>query len=235
MQGAREAFGVPAIVLGASFLGFGALVREAGLSPWHGLLSTALGWALPGQVAMVELYAAGASLVAILAAVAVTNARLLPMTVSLMPLLRAPGRGRGALYLAAYFVAVTGWAAAMRQAPLLPAPARLPYFLGFVLVICSSSLVATAGGYYLAAAVPPEITLGLVFLNPIYFMLVFAADARRRARVLAQVLGALAGPALYLVATDWSLLLTGLLAGSLAFFGDRWWRRRAEGPGDRRG
>ena len=50
-QGAREAFGVPAIVLGASFLGFGALVREAGLSPWHGLLSTALGWALPGQVA----------------------------------------------------------------------------------------------------------------------------------------------------------------------------------------
>ena len=152
-----------------------------------------------------------------------------------MPLLRAPGRGRGALYLAAHFVAVTGWAAAMRQAPLLPAPARLPYFLGFVLVTWSSSLVATAGGYYLAAAVPPAITLGLVFLNPIYFMLVFAADARRRARVLALVLGALAGPSLYPVATDWSLLLTGLLAGSLAFFGDRWWRRRAEGPGDRRG
>ena len=82
---------------------------------------------------------------------------------------------------------------------------------------------------------PAEVTLGLVFLNPIYFMLVFAADARRRARVLALVLGALAGPSLYLVATDWSLLLTGLIAGSLAFFGDLWWRRRKAGPGDRPG
>ena len=82
---------------------------------------------------------------------------------------------------------------------------------------------------------PLYVTLGLVFLNPIYFMLVFAADARRRARLLALVLGAVAGPSLYLVATDWSLLLTGLSAGSLAFFGDLWWRRRKEGPGEGRG
>jgi hypothetical protein len=41
--GARRAFGVPAVVLGASFIGFGALVRQAGMTLWHGLFSTATG------------------------------------------------------------------------------------------------------------------------------------------------------------------------------------------------
>ena len=88
------------------------------------------------------------------------------------------------------------------------------------------TLVTTAIGFYLADLLPGYITLGLVFLNPIYFMLVFVADAKHRARILALGIGALAGPLLHLVSTDWGLLLTGLLAGSLAFFADRLWGRR---------
>ena len=61
---------------------------------------------------------------------------------------------------------------------------------------------------------------GLVFLNPIYFMLVFVADARHRARILALVIGALAGPPLHLVSADWGLLITGVVAGSIAFAAD---------------
>lgn len=217
---------MPAIMLGASFLGFGALVRESGLSIWHGILSSALGWALPGQVALVELYAAGASLLAIVAAVALSNARLLPMTVALMPLLQAPGVARWHYYLVSHFVAVTGWAAAMRSCPQLPVEARLPYFTGFVLVIWGVSIAAAGLGFLLAGQVPPAVSLGLVFINPIYFMLVFAAEFRQRARFLALLLGAAAGPLLYPLAPDWSLLLTGVLAGSAAYFGDRWWRRR---------
>ncbi|HEY9548343.1 MAG TPA: branched-chain amino acid ABC transporter permease, partial [Kiloniellaceae bacterium] len=53
-----------------------------------------------------------------------------------------------------------------------------------------------------------------------YFMLVFVADARHRARVLALVAGALTGPPLHLLSPDWGLLLTGLVAGSLAFAAD---------------
>jgi predicted branched-subunit amino acid permease len=64
------------------------------------------------------------------------------------------------------------------------------------------------------------VTLGLVFLNPIYFMLVFVADARHRARILALVVGAVTGPPLHLVSPDWGLLATGVLAGSLAFAAD---------------
>ncbi len=224
--GMRQALGVPAIVLGASYLGFGSLIQGAELEVWHGLFSTFTGWALPGQIILVELYSLGASLLVVAAAVAMTNARLLPMTVALMPYLRSPGTPRWRYYLFAHWVAVTGWAAAMRRCPSLPEPERLPYFAGFAVTLWSMTLVTTAVGFYLADLLPGYITLGLVFLNPIYFMLVFVADAKHRARILALGIGALAGPLLHLVSADWGLLLTGLLAGSLAFFGDRLWGRR---------
>ena len=72
---AREAFGTPAIVLGASFVGFGSLVRVSGLTAGHGLFSTVTSWALPGQIALVELYAAGVSMVSLAAAVTLNNVR----------------------------------------------------------------------------------------------------------------------------------------------------------------
>jgi len=63
-------------------------------------------------------------------------------------------------------------------------------------------------------------------------MLVFVADARHRARILALVVGALAGPPLHLVSPDWGLLATGVLAGSLAFAADLILPRKArEGGG----
>lgn len=228
-KGIREALGVPAIVMCASFIGFGALVRHAGLSLWHGVISTATGWALPGQIALVELYAIGASLFAIALAVALTNARLLPMTVTLIPLLRAPGRPRWPYFAAAHLIAVTGWAAAMRECPKMPPPARLPYYFAFAGTLWSMTLVATAAGFLLAGVVPALVNLGLVFVNPIYFMLVFAGDVRRRARLLALATGAVCGPALHLVSPDWGLMVTGVLAGSGAFLADRHLRGRGHG------
>jgi predicted branched-subunit amino acid permease len=220
LAGLRDSIGVPMLVLGSSYLGFGSLVQGAGLDVWLGLFSTFTGWALPGQIVVIELYSLGSSLLVVAAAVAMTNARLLPMTVTLMPYLRAPGTPRWRYYLVSHFVAVTAWAAAMRLCPSLPENQRLPYFAGFGTAMWSMCLVTTATGYYLAGGLPGIVTLGLVFLNPIYFMLVFVADARHRARMLALVIGALLGPPLHLVSADWGLLITGVLAGSLAFGAD---------------
>jgi predicted branched-subunit amino acid permease len=226
LAGLRDSFGVPMIVLGASYLGFGSLVRGAGLDVWFGLFSTFTGWALPGQIVVIELYSLGASLFVVAAAVAMTNARLLPMTVALMPYLRHAGTPRWLYYLFAHFVAVTAWAAGMRVCPNLPAEQRLAYFAGFGAALWSMCLVTTALGFHLAGLLPGVVTLGLVFLNPIYFMLVFVADARHRARILALVVGALLGPPLHLVSADWGLLATGLVAGSLAFAADSLLSRR---------
>jgi predicted branched-subunit amino acid permease len=220
LAGLKDSVGVPMLVLGASYVGFGSLVHGAGLDVWLGLFSTFTGWALPGQIVVVELYSLGGSLLVVAAAVAMTNARLLPMTVALMPYLRAKGTPAWRYYLVSHYVAVTAWAAAMRVCPNLPPDQRLPYFAAFGTALWSVCLVTTALGFYLTGLLPGFVTLGLVFLNPIYFMLVFVADARHRARILALVIGALAGPPLHLLSPDWGLLATGVLAGSLAFAAD---------------
>ena len=77
-DGARDAFGVPAAVLGAGFIGYGALAAENGYSVWLTMIATASIWALPGQLILIELYALGASALAIVLAAVVSSARFLP-------------------------------------------------------------------------------------------------------------------------------------------------------------
>ncbi|MGO1119390.1 AzlC family ABC transporter permease [Rhodovibrionaceae bacterium A322] len=227
--GFGDALGVPATVLGASYLGFGALVRESDLTVWQGVFSTITGWALPGQIILIELYYVGAPLLLIAFAVALTNARLLPMAVTLMPYLRTPGLKRWRYYFVAHWVAVTGWAQALRVCPTLVPEERWHYFFGFTMVLWPATILATIVGFFLAAHLPPALSMGLVFLNPIYFMLVFASDLSVRPRVLAMVFGAILGPLTFQWDPDWALLLTGFLAGSLGFaLGYR--RKKTEGP-----
>lgn len=218
--GMRAAIGTPALVLGASYVGFGAFVHQAGFDLWQGLGSTTLGWALPGQIALVEIFAVGGSLIAAAIAVGLANARLLPMVLTLMPILRQDDperKPRLAHYLSAHFIALTGWANAMQRCPDMVPSQRLPYFLGFTTVIWLSTVIATAIGFHLVSVLPAPVTLGLVFLNPLYFMLLFVADLARRERGVALVIGAVLGPLFHLVSPDWGLLATGLVGGTLAF------------------
>ena len=60
-------------------------------------------------------------------------------------------------------------------------------------------------------------SLGLVFINPIYFMLALLGDLHSRARAAALVAGAVLGPTLHLLTPDWGLLLAGIAAGTLGF------------------
>jgi predicted branched-subunit amino acid permease len=217
IAGLREAVGAPMLVLGASYVGFGSLVRESGLSLPAGLLSTATTWALPGQVALVELYATGASLVTIFIAVALTNARMMPMTMTLLPVVRLPARKTWRVYLASHLIAVTGWAVAMLRCPDLPPEQRLSFFIGFAGTLLAGSLVGTAIGFFVSGVVPAAVSLGLVFVNPIYFMLLFLGDFRARSRVLALLFGAGLAPVMHVAAPTWGLLITGIVAGTAAF------------------
>ncbi len=216
--GLREAAGAPALVLFASFVGFGSLVRANGWDLSQGLVASAFLWALPGQVAMIESWAVGAGLVAVVTAVALTNLRLLPMVLSLMPQLRAPGTPRWQVLLAAHFIAVTTWVIGMRHSPTLPRQDRMTFFFGVASGVWLSGMVGTVIGYLLARSVPPAVSLGLVFVNPLYFILVMMPDSwRNRPQVLSLVFGALLGPLFHLLSRDWGLLATGVVAGTLAF------------------
>jgi predicted branched-subunit amino acid permease len=227
--GLREALGAPGLIMGASFVGFGSLVQESGLSLPFGLISSATGWALPGQLALMELYGAGAGLLAIALAVGLANARLLPMSITALPLMRHPRHSPILYWIAAHFIAATGWAQLMRRSPMLRPEHRLAYYFGLTTTLWVISLVSTAIGWVLAGQVPRTVTLGLVFLNPLYFLMLFLIENPARGRLLALGFGAALGPILHLLTPDWGLLLCGLIAGTLAFALDRIAARRGNG------
>ena len=99
----------PALALGASFIAIGALLKNIGLNLEQSIFSTFLTYALPGSLIMAESFIVGASLINIFLAVWLVNARLYPMTVSLMPLLLHKSQPKWKYYLSCHFIAVSAW------------------------------------------------------------------------------------------------------------------------------
>ncbi|MCW8915740.1 MAG: AzlC family ABC transporter permease [Magnetovibrio sp.] len=215
--GAREAAGVPMMVMSASFLGFGSMIRDVNWSVWDALYSTLSTWALPGQIAMAEMAYSGAPIIAMLLAVFFINARLLPLVASLLPHMRNPGTPTWKYYTVAMLIAATSWVGVMRRLPTLTQDQRLSYLTGYGLALYLSSPVATIIGYHLAGQVPQPVTMALVFLNPLYFMLLFLFDMHNVSKILSLTFGAILGPSLFLVIPNWSLIITGLVGGTLAW------------------
>lgn len=215
--GVREALGAPAAVLAAGYLGYGSLAAEHGYSVAQIVFATAAIWALPGQLILIEMHAVSASALAVLAAVILSSARFLPMTVSMMPVVRDRRYGKWT-YAIAQLVSMTNWTAAMRRCPELPAGQRMAYFIGFGMTCIVVSAASAAAGHGLAGALPPLVRLGFVFLAPIYFVVILIGDIRTRLAATAVACGALAGPLFHLVSPQWSVLLAGFAGGTAAYF-----------------
>ena len=226
-EGALHAAGIPALVLAAGYLGFGALAAGNGLSLTGTLLSTLFVWALPGQLILVEMHSLGAPFFAVLLSVVISAVRFLPMTVVMMPLLRE-GRGRQAhFYVAAQLVAMTGWAWTMAHFPSVPPERRLGYFFGFALTLMASASAATAIGYIAGDLLPPLAKLAVIFMGPMYFLLILTGsinDALGRSAIL---FGAIVGPLAHFATPQWSVLIAGVLGGTLGYAAHRAWRRKA--------
>lgn len=60
--------------------------------------------------------------------------------------------------------------------------------------------------------------VGLAFLAPVYFFVLLIGEARSALAVWALACGALAGPLIYMASPQWSVLLSGVLGGTLAYF-----------------
>lgn len=225
LRGLAEAPSTPVVVVFATFVGFGALARDVGLDLMQVVFVSATVFALPGQVVLVDQIGQGAALAATAFAVMLTAVRLLPLTVSLMPYLRGPGTARWMEFLLSHFVAITIWIESMRRLPALPAALRMPYYAGLAAALFTVNVFAAAIGYLLAAELPPALSAGLIFLTPVYFCLSLLAAARTHADLAAVVLGAIAGPVLFLLAPGFDLVLAGLVGGTAAYAGGRLWRR----------
>ena len=213
---------MPSAVLLAGFVGFGALASAQAIALPVAVASTVVIWALPGQLIFVEMHTLGAPLLATLIAVALSSARFLPMTIMLMPELRDPAHRPWKYYLAAQLLSLSGWTMAVTRFPDLPRAQRLSWFYGFTLVLMTVSALSTAAGYLGADRLPPLVRLGLVFMVPMYYLLILAGGVRERIAALGLACGAVAGPLAYLVSPQWSVPLGGLAGGSLAYALLRW-------------
>ncbi len=218
--GLLDALGLPVSVLFASAVGFGSIARETGYPMDLAVWSVFAIWGLPGQIAMVELFAVGASVLPIALAAGGANARFLPMTVSLLPLMKGSFRSWGWAYLMAHFISINTWIALNRRGPSLPLDQRPFYFVGFSLACMAAGAIGAATGFILAGTLPRTLTMGLVFLSPIYFLMVFSG-VRQRGGVIAVLLGVVAGPLLHLASPEWGVPATGFIVGTIAFGLDR--------------
>jgi predicted branched-subunit amino acid permease len=217
-QGVREAAGIPAAVLVAGYLGFGALAAAHDIPLAVAVASTAMLWALPGQIVFVEMHALAAPLLASVLAVMLSSARFLPMTLMLMPEMRDPQHRRWKYYVVAQLLSLSGWTMAVARFPDIPRSERLAWFYGFALVLMAASAASTAAGHLGADRLPALARLALVFTVPMYYLLILTGAVRDRIAALGLACGAVAGPLAYLATPEWSVPLGGVAGGTFAFF-----------------
>lgn len=214
------------VVLVGTFVSVGALAHDLGFSaPWV-VLSTVLVWAAPAQVILISTLGAGGAPLEAAITVSLSAIRLLPMVVSLLPVLRSGRRQTAAVLLAAHFTAVSMWLESLRLAPTRPREERLAFANGIGASFLATSVIATASGHVLAAALPAGLAAALLFLTPMSFLTSLTRNSRLISDRAALAAGLVIGPLLAFYRIDLDLLWTGLIGGTLAYLVHRLSARR---------
>ena len=159
----------PAIALGCCFIAIGALLKNLGFSIQESIFSTLLTYALPGSLVMAESLLVGASLVNIFLAVWLVNARLYPMTVSLMPLLMHKSQPRWKYYLSCHFIAVSAWLIMKDNYEKIEKENRIDFWIGIGIATWSVAIIGTIIGFIVSDYLNKDMMIGLAIVNPVYF------------------------------------------------------------------
>ena len=204
-------------VLFANYVGIGAISHDFGFTIAWTLVATVLVWAGPAQVILVSMLGAGASLFEVALAVGLSGVRLLPMVVSMLPMVKRPGVRSWKLVLPAHFTAVSIWVEALRLLPAIPREGRISFINGLGTGYSICALAATLVGYYLAAGMPTLISAALLFLTPLAFLMSTLRNARMLVDRLALGLGLVIGPLLAWWQVGLDLLWSGVVGGTAAY------------------
>ena len=207
----------PAFALGASFIAIGALLKNLGFSIQESIFSTLLTYALPGSLVMAESMFIGASLLNIFLAVWLVNARLYPMTVSLMPLLMHKNQPRWKYYLSCHFIAVSAWLIMKSNYQKIEKKNRIDFWIGIGTATWSIAILSTVVGYLASDYLNKDMMIGLAIVNPVYFFCMMTGAMKNLSMNIAVIGGVILGPIVYLISAEWAILFAGLIAGTIAF------------------
>ena len=211
-------FDSPAIALGASFVAVGALLKDIGFNLEQSIFSTFLTYALPGSLVMAESFIVGASLLNIFLAVWLVNARLYPMTVSLMPLLQHKSQPRWKYYLSCHFIAVSAWLIMKSNYKSINKKYRIDFWMGIGTGTWLTAIVSTIIGFLVSDYLDKNMMIGLAIVNPVYFSCMMLGAMKSLQINLSIILGSILGPAFFFISPEWSILYGGVLAGTIAYF-----------------
>lgn len=222
LGGVRQAaLSVFVYVLFGTYIGIGALAYDFNFSLLWVMASTALVWAGPAQVILISTLGGGAQLIEVAIAVGLSGVRLLPMVVSLMPVLRGPKTRAHQLFLPVHFTAVSMWVESMRLGPQMPMERRIPFVNGIATCYMISAMTATVAGYYLAARLPVLFTAALLFLTPMSFLVSIARNSALLVDRLALLFGLILGPILAYQSIELDVMWAGIAGGTLAYLAHR--------------
>jgi predicted branched-subunit amino acid permease len=206
-----------AYVLLGTYLGIGAISHDFGFSIAWTLVATVLVWAGPAQVILVSTLGSGGSLFEVALAVGLSGVRLLPMVVSMLPLLKRPDVRTWKLVLPAHFTAVSIWVEALRLLPAVPRERRIPFINGLGSGYSVCAIAATLTGYHLAAGMPVLLSAGLLFLTPLAFLMSTLRNARMLVDLLALAFGLVLGPLFAHWQIGLDLMWSGIVGGTAAY------------------
>lgn len=217
LRGLVIALSAPGLTLFVTSIGFGSLARDLGFTFGHAVFMSGVFYALPAQVVLVDQIARGTAIVAAAFACSLTAVRLLPMTITLLPLIKDQRGFRPVHLIAGHIMAITVWLEGSRRLPQLPQHLRLAHFFGIGGGMYLSTNLGTVVGYLAAGLLPALLLAALLFMTPVYFLLSLAFGARSRMDWISIALGITLGPLLFWLIPGPDLMITGLAGGTIAY------------------
>jgi predicted branched-subunit amino acid permease len=204
-------------VLFATYIGIGALAHDSHFSLGWTLLSTILVWAGPAQIIVITTLGSGATILQSAIAVTVSAIRLFPMVASVIPLMRTPETKKRHLILVAHLTAVTLWVECHRFLPQVPRDRRIAFVHGLGCGLMCITLCANTIGYLLAANLSKTFGAAILLLTPLAFLFSTARNSKELSDVAALALGLLLYPLFALMSTGLDIIISGVVAGTIAY------------------
>jgi hypothetical protein len=150
-------------------------------------------------------------------AVTLSSVRFLPMVAALLPTLRGPHTRQRDLILPMHFTAISVWVEGIRLVPARPRDERVTFYNGLGSGLMLAAVIASVGGFYLAASLPPLLSAALLFFTPMAVMMVSARNSRTLLDGLSFALGLAVWPMVDALKLGLELMWTGLIAGTIAY------------------
>ena len=215
-KGILTGFGFPGIGMSAAMFGFGVFAGEAGLDLYLCIGSLIILWSMPGMVIFVSLYTAGTPIFLLFTTVLLANMRQFFLVLSGMTLMNIHSHKIPFIskLFWAHLISPTGWAELIKIKNEFQEKDLLSFFRGLSLALITINTFTTIIGFKLYDILPTDIVSIPVFIMPLYITILMLRAVELYYRI-AVVSGGIIGPILYPYIGDWSIIIGGLVGGTL--------------------